>query len=252
MPYHNEIVKTFIFTRGIIYEILYASEVLMKTLNIVLVLILGLLVSACNGGGGSSTSSAAPALPVAEIFVYGDEISAGNGVTTSYVDLIESETGMPVVNKSRSSLGSLNNTLSLANDDLDDVGSEDIVIIFVGYQDVRWHGTVPNGDLTSFVEPFLDRAFISGAHVYVVNPIRMNAAVYGSFAPYNNGSDALMLAFSNTMENYIDSYSSSRMSFIDLQSVFNPIAGNLQGDMQLPNETGHAIIADTILNGMGF
>lgn len=223
-------------------------------MRIYFLLLLGVLLAGCEGGTSASSDSATPqnpSTPVAEIFVFGDRMSAGYGVTTSYVDLIEADTGLPVTNHARSDLDIVNNTLLIGS--LSEVGPEDTIIISFGYQEVRWFGTVPGSVFPSFVTPFLNAAYLTGAQVYVVNPIRMNAAAYLAFPPnYIDGSDLEMQAMSDAIEAEVLAFGTSQVAFIDVQSVFNPIAANLQPDLEFPNETGHAILADTILTAMGF
>lgn len=219
--------------------------------KIIIAAILSFSMVACKEGGGTASLVSDPVQAVQEIHIFGDEISYGAGVTTSYVDILANQTGYSIVNKSRNSGSTMNNTLTMY--DLDYVGSEDIVIIFIGYQDIRWYGAShPVSNTNSFFVPFLNKAYITGATVYVVSPINMKASVYASFAPFNNGSDAAMQALGASFQNEVNSYSSSRLVFIDMNSVFNPIDANLQADFQYPNETGHAIIANTLLTEMGF
>lgn len=223
----------------------------MKTLLLTMAI---LSLCACEGGsgGGSGAATIVPKNQI-KIHVYGDEISYGTGVTTSYVDLIKARTGYTIVNHSKaaSMLGGAYTTYNnvFLNADLNSVTSSDIVIIFAGIQDVRWYGTINQTLFNTMTSSFYGLAYTTGAKVYVVNPIKMNAGVYASFSPLNNGSDVKMASYGTMLQTLANSYN---FVYIDMNSTFSPTPANLQGDLQWPNETGHQVIANKILTSMGF
>ncbi len=234
----------------------------MKTLLLVLSV---LALCACETPKESSASLAAPVAGSSKIYIIGDEISKGDGVTLNYGQILASRSGKQVVNRSYSSTtgrdkangihspggvtSTMNTTLSI--DELAGITPSDIIIIFVCYTDARWDGIVTNSaNYTTFVPAFLTAAYNTGAQIYVVTPIKMNAAAYGLTA-LNQGSDAAMLSFANALNNSVLGFHSSGVRLVDMYNTFNPILANLQADMIFPNDAGHQIIADKLILDMG-
>lgn len=199
--------------------------------------------------------------PVSKIYIFGDEISAGDGVTNPYWKELETASGKSIENRSYSNatggiffgaggVSTMNTTLDLNNNNLGGIGPSDIIIIFVGYTDVRWYGNV-GGNFSSFFTPFINAAYNTGAQIYIVSPIKMNAGVYNSFSPLNNGSDSGMATFSGLLQNAANGFNSSGVVYVDMINQFNPVAQNLQANLQYPNDTGHLVIASVLKTAMG-
>lgn len=222
-----------------------------------LLLTLVLALTACEGGGsGGGAAATSPVVSTRTVHVFGDEMTAGSGITTSYGKIIADSLKLTLVNHGRaqSVIGAattVNNVLGVyGNSELNQVKVNDIVVVMVGYQDVRWYGNPPAANFTNEYAPFIQKAYNAGADVFIVSPPKMKASSYALFSPYNMGSDAAMTTYANMLHNYANTYNSSRVVFVDVTAVFNPIAANLQADSQYPNEVGQLIIANEILNNI--
>lgn len=227
------------------------KQIFLAQMILLLCMLIFSLVACEQGGTPASSGAKTPTQDARKIHVYGDDMSAGTGVTKSYVDIVKDNAHLEVVNHAykQADMGGavsvLNNILHLS--DLDDVKTNDIVIIFAGYNEMRWYGS-SSVSINSTFTPFLTRAYNSGADVYVLNVPKMNPAAYSLFAPLNNGTDAGMLNYSNQIKAVTLNF--SRAKFVDIRAIFNPIAQNLQANLEYPNDQGHQIIADLLISAM--
>lgn len=87
--------------------------------------------------------------------------------------------------------------------------------------------------------------------IIIVNGLtKMETAQYTLYSPFNNGSDALILAANKAIREGLSAFD-EKVIFVD-QSDFDPNSNNivLDSDHVHPNDYGHAWLADNILKRM--
>lgn len=221
----------------------------MKKLNIILLLTLSTLLLACESPTQTSASTELAPVSESKIYLFGDDLAAGNGATTSFAEIIADTENLELVDLTYSgSNATVNNTLSVQS--LDQVDSNDIVIINVGYQDARWYGTnYPYASHNSlFIDPFLQAAKNKTSNVYVIGPVKMKASSYALYSPSDSGSDQAMIDFESNLQTRAGLVGATYISIIS----FNPIVSNLDVNEEFPNDQGHSEIATIIYNQVGF
>ncbi len=226
----------------------------MTYLKIIYSILLILVLSGCESGSGGGSQANLTPINESRLIFFGDEITVGTGVSETYVDLVSQSLGKEAVNKGYESNNSpaalMNNTVGTGNSSwsVQNLTANDVVIIFVGYQDVRYYGDFPSGHLNQHLGGFLDVMESIGCTVYVVTPILMIGTEWTLNNPYDGGSDAEMLEARNEIISLVSQYPT--MNIIDAYSSYTPTWANTQVDGQFPNELGHQELANIILNGM--
>lgn len=223
-----------------------------------LLLISMLGLTACGAGGGSGSGGGSAAI-APRLFVYGDNAAAGQGSAVKFAQVIATYFHMALINRAAPIAPNdsmyyafyVNNAQNTPTN-ISDIGPQDIVLVYVGYDEVRSVGQPPlgmNNFWGGYEKPFFNGLAAIGCKVKVVGPHKIAPAIQNAFVPNNHGTDAGiadMNAFLQT-QSIIDG--SANFKYIDISAGFNPIAANLQADLQYPNETGHALIANLILAG---
>lgn len=225
-------------------------------------LIVSLLLIGCAQGKDGAAAGSSPSGPTAELYIFGDDISAGTGATVTYGSLLQTRSGLTLRNYAYAGAGgataTLNNSVNVyagaaawsLNHFDTNMGPEDTVIIFVGYTDARWYGgALPVNHLEDFLVPILNKVKASGAKLYVVGTIAMPLASYAMYAPLNNGSDVAMTTVNNAISAKVTALAYARATFVNALTQFNAVAGNFGGSY--PNNAGHVELSNIISTAMG-
>ena len=170
------------------------------------------------------------AQPTPRLVIMGDSIAAGQGASApdrSWAALVAHTLGMPLTNVA---IGGSR----VAEQAIPDVAPGDLVVWFVGYNDMR-AGT----DLAAFratVAAGVTALQNQGVRVILVSGLRMTRAGYVAYAPqWSHGSDKQAARYANAVRDLAP--------FVDLGGI----APSPTDDMVHPSDAGHAAIAQAIL-----
>jgi lysophospholipase L1-like esterase len=185
----------------------------------------------------ASASALAPLVRATPRLVcFGDSITVGQGASTpehTYAAIVARTLGYTLDNRA---IGATRIADQLAREILiTRVRPPDVALFLSGYNDMR-HAT-PLADYQQMLAQAVAWLTQDGAALLLGDCVRGAQAGYGRYAPFDQGSDAAVVAFNQVIHGF---------AYVAASAAFDPI--NSSADLAHPNDRGHAQIASAFLH----
>lgn len=129
--------------------------------------------------------------------------------------------------------------------------SNDRIVWLTGYNDMRFSGNDSTyiNNFGTALSAQLTILSTYGCPIILVTGLKMQAAAYSMYSPYNLGSDAAVAAYTTKVNTIAASF--PLVTVVDI-AAFNPsTAGNMQGDLVHPSRVGADSIASIVMSSIG-